>query len=165
MHVTPAKKKGFLGPSALKLSGRESPHSGRMKLRWHDRSRCVKSSISPDGALLCMPSWCPWSARLQRDCVIGSILARNQYCHVCLGYCDEPAQTWVRTSDPLGDNNWAQGLTHFYDKAKIRKSSAGSFNTRGVVCCPHPLLSIFLFSLPGPFSIPQTRIPDGYVRM
>lgn len=88
---------------------------------------------------------------LQRDCVIGSILARNQYCHACLGFCDEPAQTWERPFDPLGDNNWAQGLTHFYDKAKIRKSSAGSFNTRGVVCCPHPLLSIFLFSLPGPF--------------
>lgn len=44
-------------------------------------------------------------------------------------------------------------MTHFYDKAKIRKSSAG-FNTRGVVCCPRPLLSIFLFSLPGPFFHP-----------
>lgn len=58
VHVTRhLQKKRLFSPFCSKaVWKRVTPQRWNATLRWHDRSRCVKSSMSPHGALLCMPS-------------------------------------------------------------------------------------------------------------
>lgn len=132
-HGAPTNK--LLAPSALKLSERESPTQADV---WNPACHHTGLCCFPDAVCLYSCGMIVSLVNLWSKINTGT----------CLVFWDKRVQAWEQTFDPE-DNNRAEGLTHFDDKAKIAKSSAGFFITSSVVCCPNPLLFISLFLLIG----------------